>query len=148
MLREELLLECKKILQDRIDRIKRIMDEAQASSNEESKSSAGDKYETGRAMMQLEKDKAASQLSETLNLRKALDQINLNKPTSIIQLGSIVQTDYGHFFLAAALGNIDFKGIKYFAISPVSPVGKELLNKKAGERVIVNDRSFQIMKVY
>ena len=148
MLREELLIECKKILQGRIDRIKRIMDEAQASSNEESKSSAGDKYETGRAMMQLEKDKAASQLSETLNLRKALDQINLNKPTSIIRLGSIVQTDYGYFFLAAALGNIDFKGNKYFAISPVSPVGEKLLNKKAGERITVKDRTFQIMKVY
>jgi hypothetical protein len=37
---------------------------AQESANQEGKSSAGDKYETGRAMAQLEIEKASGQLAE------------------------------------------------------------------------------------
>ena len=44
------------------------MANAQESANAEEKSSAGDKYETGRAMMQIERDKAAQQLNESMKL--------------------------------------------------------------------------------
>ena len=50
---------------------------AQEAANEEGKSSVGDKYETGRAMMQIERDKAAQQLDEALKLKNIIDQISI-----------------------------------------------------------------------
>ena len=147
LLKRELLIECKKILQSRIDITRQIMDQAQASANDEAKSSVGDKYETGRAMMHLEKEKAEVQLAETLNLKRALDKIDKNASSETIQIGSVVLTDNGNFFLAVAIGEIEVNGDHFFAISTVSPLGKELLTKKVGDRVIVNNRSYTIKEV-
>ena len=47
---------CLKLVDERVAHIEDAMRNAQASANEETKSSAGDKYETGRAMMHLEKE--------------------------------------------------------------------------------------------
>ena len=148
MLKKELLNLCKRVLQDRIDLNKKAMDQTQASANEESKSSSGDKYETGRAMMQIEKENAAGQLAEALNLKRALDQIPPNKFSDIIQIGSIVITNNGNFYISVAIGKIELNGQDYFAISPVSPVGKEMINRKAGDSFIVNNRSFKVKEVH
>ena len=68
------------------------MRNAQEAANEESKSSAGDKYETGRAMMQIERDNAAAQLDEALKLKKTLSLISASENHHVISLGSIVIT--------------------------------------------------------
>ena len=68
------------------------MNDAQRSANEEGKSSAGDKYETGRAMMQIERDKAANQLEEALKLKRILDQIQPEVQHERILIGSVVIT--------------------------------------------------------
>ena len=66
---------CLAIVQQRMCDAKEAMDGAQQSANQEEKSSAGDKYETGRAMAQIARDQAAQQLDEALKLKNALDQI-------------------------------------------------------------------------
>lgn len=146
---KKLLIErCHEVLQNRINIARTRINDIQSAANEESKSSAGDKYETGRAMMQLERDKAVSQLSEILKQKRALDQIIIQKTTGSIQIGSVALTDGGNFLIGVALGEIDHDGTKYYSISPVSPIGKELLNKKAKESIVVNNRSLKILKVY
>jgi len=127
--------------------MKNIMDEVQASANEESKSSTGDKYETGRAMMHLETEKAATQLADALNMKRALDQIDIDKSSNTAKMGSIVITDNGNFFIAVAIGKIEIRKKDYFVISPLSPLGKELINRKVGDKIVVNARSYSITKV-
>ncbi len=61
-IKTRLLALCHNYVDQRITNSKQAMDDAQAAANEEGKSSAGDKYETGRAMAQIERDKAAQQL--------------------------------------------------------------------------------------
>ena len=68
------------------------MNDAQLSANEEGKSSAGDKYETGRAMMQIEREKAANQLEEALKLKRIIDQLQPDVHHEIATLGSVVIT--------------------------------------------------------
>ena len=63
-LKEQLWVQCQKIVEHRLATAQQAMDAAQQSANQEEKSSAGDKYETGRAMAQLERDKAATQVEE------------------------------------------------------------------------------------
>ena len=54
---------CIAYVQGRMDEAKLAIDEAQKASNDDTKSSAGDKYETGREMMQQETDRNMAQLN-------------------------------------------------------------------------------------
>ena len=146
-LKKGLLQECIRIASEKVDLGRKLIAEAQEAANDEEKSSAGDKYETGRAMMHLEQEKAATQFDEALKLKIALEKINPSKSSVTIEGGSIVVTDNGLFFLSVALGQIRYENQDYYAISPVSPLGKELLGKRAGEIVAINGRTFAIKEV-
>ena len=136
------------IVDKKISTIKETMAFAQESANSETKSSAGDKYETGRAIAQMERDKAAIQLGENLKLRRFLTQIKPESKTPNIDLGSIIETDNGIFFIAIGLGIVQCMGQSVIIISPVSPLGQAFINQKLGAKVSFNDRSYTILKVY
>lgn len=104
----------------------------------ETKSSAGDKHETGRAMAQLEQEKLSRQLAET---RKTLDgfrQIDPKKEFTQIAFGSLVKTNRGYFFVSVGIGQIKVKNASVFCITAGSPLGQKILNKSAGEVVQMN----------
>jgi transcription elongation GreA/GreB family factor len=132
-IKESLYDLCNQLVNDRIEMAEDGLKQAQAAANNETKSSAGDKYETGRAMMHLEKEKLSMQLSEAIKMRKALNLINPSKTSIKGELGSIVSTSSTNYYLAISAGALQLEGETYFAISPVSPVGQQLLNKKAGD---------------
>lgn len=123
------------------------MKHAQDSANAEEKSSAGDKYETGRAMAQIERDKAAHQLEEALKLKSILNQINpvavLNK---VIQ-GSLVITEANRFYLAIGIGKIEVEGEDFLVIAPTSPLGQTLLHSKVGDQFTFNKQIQVIMQI-
>ena len=96
----------------------------------DTKSSMGDKYETSREMINLEKGKVAEQLSNVEKMLITLKSIDVSKVHHEVQLGSIIVTDTGVYFLAVSLGQIRLEETAIFVISPVSPVGRELLGKK------------------
>ena len=101
--------------------------------NSESKSSAGDKHETGRAMIQLEREKLGVQLLETeSNYRKILTLKN-NQSSIIVGIGSLVTMNKANYYIAIPLGLCVLGDKSYYCISPESPVGKLLLGKKLGE---------------
>jgi hypothetical protein len=122
--------------------------QAAEASNQDSKSSAGDKHETGKAMMQLEQEKLGKQLQD-LNSQIDLLQIRRGetdyKSPSSAQLGSLITTNLGLFYLAIGLGKIEINGSTYFAISPQSPIGLQMVGKKVGEGFEVNGRSYIVM---
>ena len=70
----------------------------QESLDSETKSSAGDKYETGRAMVQIELEKNQAQYNKFLKLKNELKQIDPIVIKSKIEYGSIVVTNNGNFF--------------------------------------------------
>lgn len=117
---------------------------AQQAANDDTKSSAGDKYETNREMMQAEKDKAMQQLSEALKLRKVLDGINIKNNSDAIGLGSLVQTNIGLFYIAVAIGEFEIDKTKVFGISPVSPIGNALKGYKKGDIINFNGREVSV----
>lgn len=119
----------------------------QVVANEETKSSAGDKYETGRAMMELEKRKYAQQLSNALQLKKTMDQITPEKKQERVNLGSLVKTSNGTFYIAASLGQTTIDGISCFIISTASPIGKACMALKAGDSFTFNGGEYRIEEV-
>jgi len=124
------------------------MRHAQESANTEEKSSAGDKYETGRAMAQIERDKAAQQVAEALKLKNVLDQIHPEIITHSVKTGSLVMTDQGNFYVAISLGKLSLDGIDYFVVSPTAPLGQSLLRLKAGDAFIFNKKSHVIQQIF
>ncbi|MDB4921328.1 MAG: 3-oxoacyl-ACP synthase [Mucilaginibacter sp.] len=123
------------------------INEAQKASNDDTKSSAGDKYETGRAMMQQETDRNMVQLNEANKLKVALNKINPNIVADKAENGSVVLTSNGNFYIAVSAGVLTVNGENYFAISPASPIGFKLLGQKAGAEFKLNDKIYHIKQV-
>jgi transcription elongation GreA/GreB family factor len=131
--KKDLVVSCIELIQVKIDRAKKGMDEAQASANNETKSSAGDKYETGRAMSQRERDLHARQLAELLNAKKTLSTINAKKTCDSVELGAMVCTTSHNFFIGVSLGELTFKNEKIMVISAISPIAQAMLGKSNGD---------------
>lgn len=106
---------------------------AKESRDNDTKSSAGDKFETGRAMMQQEMDKIEQQLHQLQQQIHQLQAIDNLAPQHQIGLGSLVQTDKNTYFLAIGLGKFDFAQQSMWVISTASPIAQRMLGKKVGD---------------
>ncbi len=138
---------CLTLAEDRIVSLQHILKEAQQAANNETKSSAGDKHETGRAMAQLETEKLTAQLSEALNIKQNLTQINPTITNNTVVLGSMVYTNKGNFYMAASIGKVTIANEIFFAISPASPIGKLLLTKKEKESFSLNGNEYTVLTI-
>ncbi|MDP3682491.1 MAG: 3-oxoacyl-ACP synthase, partial [Ignavibacteria bacterium] len=125
-IKQQLYSECVNYVETKIEQITTAVNELQQASKLETKSSMGDKYEIGRASIQLEMEKYAQQLTEFTHLEKNLFQINANKQYDSVQPGCLVCTNNGNYFIAITAGEFEIEGVKYLTISLASPLGKEL----------------------
>lgn len=146
-LKQTLLAACGRYVAQRIETARRAMEAAQTSANEESKSSAGDKYETGRAMAQIERDRHARQLAEAQQLQAELSRMSADITSDVVRVGSVVETTAGWFFIAISAGKITHDGQDYVAVSAASPVGRALLGLRAGDTYQVAGRSGRVLRI-
>ncbi|MDC1301208.1 GreA/GreB family elongation factor [Flavobacteriaceae bacterium] len=113
----------------------------------EGKSSAGDKHETGRAMIQLEREKLVQQRERNDQDIKTLDALK-NKTTTVhIAPGALVNTSLASYFLAVPADAFSHNDKKIYCISPQSPIGQLLLGKKAGESFSFRGNSIKVLEV-
>ncbi|MGV3557646.1 3-oxoacyl-ACP synthase [Larkinella arboricola] len=145
--KQALFERCQQYVAQRIETAKTAMEAAQAAANEESKSSAGDKYETGRAMAQIERDRHAQQLAEARKLQQELTRIDSGKIYTSGQPGSLVMTSQGNFFIAISAGKITLDQTDYFAVSAASPIGVRLNHVKVNDEVVFNGKPIRILAV-
>ncbi|MEH0155406.1 3-oxoacyl-ACP synthase [Limibacter armeniacum] len=138
---------CEGYVNERIQTAKSAMEEAQLAANEEVKSSAGDKYETGRAMLQIERDKHAVQLSEALKLKAVLDHIDASKEEEVVKLGTLVSTSMGTFYISISAGKLEVDKQMVFAISMSSPIGAKLNGMKKGEETLFNEKKIKVFEL-
>lgn len=146
-LKEQLYKMCIEHVQKRIGEARQAIDDAQDSSDEETKSSAGDKYETSREMMQQVADRAQVQVNEANKLMVALSTIAFNTSHSTVDTGSVVYTNHGQFYIAISAGVLNVGQQAFYAVSPGSPIGIQLNGKKAGDEFDLNGRAYKIEKV-
>jgi len=139
---------CVEFVEKREQTIKEIMSSNQKALTSETKSSAGDKHETGRAMLQLEMEKASQQLEGIYTMKTILTKVNLNGDSEFIKLGSLINTSQANYFLAISVGKIVIDSKTYYAISPSSPIGKLLLGKRVGEELVFNGKKVLVKEVY
>lgn len=143
-IKNTLLQLCVAYVQNRIDNAEQAIQSAQQASNDDTKSSAGDKYETSREMMQQDTNRNIAQLTEASKLMVALNRININGNSTVAENGSLIITNNGNFFLAVSAGTLSVDDRPYFAVSIASPIGTLIRGKKAGERFTLNGKAYSI----
>ena len=117
------------------------------SSAGDTKSSAGDKYETGTAMAHLELQKLGNQLSQLENGLLKLNSFTHYKPTDSVKAGSLVKTKTSTFWISIGVGEVKFKSHKYFVVSAMSPIAQKFLGKKVGYSFIFNRMQDEILEI-
>ena len=146
-LKQALFKQCENYVNKRLQTVEKTISSHQNDLNSETKSSAGDKHETGRAMLQLEMEKASQQLVGITQMKEILARIDVNKLSSKAHLGSIVFTDKANYFLSISAGQLEVLNDKIFAISVSSPIGKMLLGKEENDSFIFNGNSIKVLKI-
>jgi|SRR5882757_5363267 len=136
------------LIGQRVAAAKEAIEQVQQSANQEEKSSAGDKYETGRAMGHLQKDMLARQSAEQTKELASLHAISVDTLYPAPAAGALVNCQGMAFFIAAGLGKQVVDGQTVYFLSPQAPLARALENKKAGDLLAFNSMSLVILEIY
>ncbi len=139
----QILANLRSILENTLEEARREYLLAKESRDSDTKSSAGDKFETGREMMQREMDKLSALVDNTLNSIAKLDRIADLPASLVISEGSLVVTDQETYYISIGYGKLD----SIYAISIESPLGLELKGKRVGDRVEMRGRNITIKSI-
>lgn len=131
------------ILEKTLEEAQREYVLAKESRDSDTKSSAGDKFETGREMMQREMDKLSALVDNTLYSLNRLDRLANLPSSSVVAEGSLVETDQETYYISIGYGKTD----AIYAISIESPLGAELKGKKVGESVKMRGKIITIKSI-
>jgi hypothetical protein len=147
MSKRELYKKCEDWVNNSIEIAQTAMRDAQSASNSETKSTAGDKHDTARSMMQLEVEKLAGQLQNSRKLKEALSKIDLKKENLKGEFGALIFTTLNNYFISVSAGRIVLGDAEYYCISPSSPIGRMLSGKTEGEKFVVNSKVVEVLKI-
>ena len=145
--KEDLIAYCAKFIEDQINHVQAVIDSAKESAQNESKSSAGDKHETGKSLMQLEQENNAILLDSMLGQKRVISILKNHKTSTDVSLGSLIETSNGTYYIGIGIGIVDLKEEKYYVISPTAPVGKLFIGKTVGDEVKFNGKTIKIVNV-
>lgn len=146
-IKQQLYTLCHNHLETQEAGIKKIIADAQEAANNETKSTAGDKYETAREMMQQEINLALSRLSEVQQQKAVLARIDASVPNEVAAPGALVITNTGNYYIAVSIGKLTMGTTIYYAISAASPLGSQLAGHKAGDELTFNGKKITISSV-
>ncbi len=161
------------MIREKVAGLQTVLADLRESASNETKSTAGDKHETALAMLQIEQENTRRQLADAMEQLAVMEKLDLGHGGEKLGKGSLVGTDRGMFFVAAAVGKIkmevdelgngametklkegnEFKPSSKVAeetiisISPQSPLGKALMGKGVGNKVEVNKLEYSILSV-
>ncbi|MCI1189060.1 3-oxoacyl-ACP synthase [Hymenobacter sp. DH14] len=136
---------CHAFIEQRIAAARTAMQAAQESSSSETKSSAGDKYETGREMANAERDRNAAHMQQAQQLQAELARINPDAACDTVRPGALVGTSLGRFYISISAGKLE--GTDVFAVSPAAPVAVALKGLRAGQEAVFNGKTVRVLAV-
>lgn len=147
MLKKKLYSHCENLIHKKLSALENQKEELLLALISESKSSAGDKHETGRAMIHLEREKLGKQIAETEKDFQKLIPLKKHLNTKIACLGSVVITDKANYYISISLESCEINSKTYYCISPQSPIGVLFLGKKIKDQINYNDNLNTIIEI-
>lgn len=147
LIKEQLFKHCQATVHEQIDGAKRGIDAADEAVKSETKGSAGDKHETGRAMIHLEKEQHIRRLNEALANERVLNNIDPAQPCDEVMEGALARTSMGNYYFAISAGKLNIEGETYTTVSLSSPLGEELEGCGPGETVSFRGKTLKIIAI-
>jgi|TARA_B110000914_G_scaffold204388_1_gene198716 FtsZ-binding cell division protein ZapB len=135
-------------IKEKIHLLQFELDSIKEEKNNITKSSAGDKFETSRSLMQIEYDKINNQFLILKNQLKTIESIILIGKKASLGFGSIARTKNLYYFISIGLGKYTVDNNTVYVISLSSPIGKLLNNKKIGDKILFNNKEELILDIY
>lgn len=142
-----LIARAMQLLEDKLNSLDSELQLLRESAESDTKSSMGDKYETGREMIMQERNKLEEQKSLLQKQQSFLSSIDSGKTYKKVEFGALVATSMANYMICIPLGLIEWEGEKVFFISANSPIGQVLLGRAEGERIEFNKQSIQIQHI-
>jgi hypothetical protein len=147
-LKKELYQKCSEHITERINVLQAALDSVYHSKLQETKSSSGDKFETGRTMMQMEEEKLKTQLHHAKIDSEVLIEIDRRSAVDVVGPGNLVLTSQGIYFIAVGIGKVRIDGAYYYCVSTKSPIGAELIGKIVSDKIEFNGRVFEVDGIF
>ena len=148
LLKKKIISKINQLIEHKISTLDKEIKQAIESRDESTKSSAGDKHETSRALIQIELEKLSNQLKKVLREKNELNNLITSSDTKQVGKGSLVKASNGIYFIGIAIGKIEFDNQHYFCISTASPIGKLLYNKTVGENIVFKAEKIKILEIH
>lgn len=134
-------------LEIKIKEISIAVKSAEESRDADTKSSAGDKHETSRAKIQTEIDQLSQQLFNANKQKNDLSAIDVAKNYNSADVGSLIETNNGNYYISIGWGRIQIENENYFVVSLGSPIGRMLQYQKKGSRFKFRNIDYSILKI-
>ncbi|MBL7813261.1 MAG: GreA/GreB family elongation factor [Bacteroidetes bacterium] len=138
--KKEIQEACQHWLSDKLHHIEDALYQARQGIESEEKSSAGDKYETGRAMGHLEQERLSRQLKEIKFMQSSLNSLMMQPVTDRVVPGTLIRCAEIWVFIVVGIGKISIQNSEVWVISAASPIGKSMLGKRKGDMVNLNGK--------
>lgn len=138
---------CLEHVQQRLDKCHQNILQIQESLQSETKSSAGDKHETGRAMIQLEREQLGAQLAQLEAEKASLQKIHPDSQHQIIGHGSVVWTTQNNYFISTSIGKMQKDEQTFYALSINAPMGQLLAGKRVGDKLNFRGQIIEILQI-
>jgi transcription elongation GreA/GreB family factor len=137
------------VLQNEVNEKQAFMENALAKLNDNSdtKSAAGDKYETGVEMVKQEQNKIMGQLNEIIKMKAALQKVSFEISPSV-RVGSVIVMPNITLLLSVSFGKIHFQNQEVLCISLQAPLAKLLISKKPGDTIEFNGNQLEIIQSF
>lgn len=142
-----LLAACRHYVGERTTNAQQAIASASDAAADDTKSSAGDKFETTREMMQQEIARHQQLLMDAERMGQVLASLDARPHSGPAKLGSLIETNHGTFFLAISAGRLEVGGNTYWVVSTASPIGSRLVGLQAGSRFSFNHMEYAIKQV-
>jgi len=146
-LKDLLFDHCENLVKSRLLKYNQRSNDLYKSLNSETKSSAGDKNETGRAMLQIEREKIGNLIKISEKDHQTLSKINNNIVLKSVGLGSIIVTQEYHYYMAISAKKFNFQSKAYYCISKQSPIGSILFGRLKGDVLNFNNKKIKILEI-
>jgi transcription elongation GreA/GreB family factor len=146
--KSELRKHCIDLLSKKASELEQEILQVNEAARSETKSSSGDKHETARAMMHIEREKLQKQLLTILNQKEIFKSIDPTSSSDVITLGSVFSTKQGTFYIATAIGKTPLKDQNIFVISMDSPFAQAFKGAKQGDSVNFRGKKHKIEALF
>lgn len=147
MTKADVLAAVRNLLTVKKEDLQGMLSDLQSGLANDTKSSAGDKYETSREMSQQELEKISVQLAEVNRQLALLHPLETTAKSTAVLSGAFVNTSGGDFLIGVPVGAVHVNGVTVYCISATAPMAQALLHKKEGESFQFNGNTLLVKSI-